>query len=72
MQPVNSEELLGVADRIYVMYNGKIVKELSKEEATSEKLFYYTAGGVKAMSAEYVTEPVAETKEKNKRFRLFL
>ncbi|MGN7482718.1 sugar ABC transporter ATP-binding protein [Priestia megaterium] len=41
------EELLGVADRIYVMYNGKIVKELSKEEATSEKLFYYTAGGVK-------------------------
>jgi simple sugar transport system ATP-binding protein len=23
------------------------VKELSKEEATSEKLFYYTAGGVK-------------------------
>ncbi|MEW4285149.1 sugar ABC transporter ATP-binding protein [Priestia koreensis] len=38
-------ELLGVADRIYVMYDGQIVKELTKEEATHENLFYYAAGG---------------------------
>jgi putative multiple sugar transport system ATP-binding protein len=31
-------ELLGMCDRIYVMNEGKIVGELSKEEATQEKI----------------------------------
>ncbi len=39
------DELVNMADRIYVMYNGKIVKELSKAEATYEQLFYYASGG---------------------------
>ncbi len=38
-------ELLGIADRIYVMYDGKIVKELTRAEATQENIFYYAAGG---------------------------
>ncbi|MBM7704761.1 sugar ABC transporter ATP-binding protein [Metabacillus iocasae] len=38
-------ELLGIADRIYVIYNGEFVKELSRAEATHEQLFYYAAGG---------------------------
>jgi simple sugar transport system ATP-binding protein len=40
-------ELLGIADRIYVMYDGEIVKELTREEATHETIFYYAAGGEK-------------------------
>ncbi|TYR79809.1 sugar ABC transporter ATP-binding protein [Priestia megaterium] len=39
-------ELLGIADRIYVMYDGRIVKELTREEATQETIFYYATGGV--------------------------
>jgi putative multiple sugar transport system ATP-binding protein len=31
-------EALGMADRIYVMNEGKIKGELSKEEATQEKI----------------------------------
>ncbi|WP_110111651.1 sugar ABC transporter ATP-binding protein [Bacillus sp. CGMCC 1.16541] len=38
-------ELIGIADRIYVMYNGAFVKELTRAEATHEQLFYYAAGG---------------------------
>ena len=41
-------ELLGIADRIYVMYDGKIVKELTRAEATQENTFYYAAGGRKS------------------------
>ncbi|MFC3883326.1 sugar ABC transporter ATP-binding protein [Bacillus songklensis] len=40
-------ELIGIADRIYVMYDGRIVKELSRREATQEIIFYYAAGGEK-------------------------
>ncbi len=38
-------EILGLTDRVYVMYNGTVVKELISEETTEEELLYYSAGG---------------------------
>ncbi|HLO12495.1 MAG TPA: sugar ABC transporter ATP-binding protein [Pseudoneobacillus sp.] len=38
-------ESLGIADRILVMCDGSIVKELSREEATQEKILLYASGG---------------------------
>jgi simple sugar transport system ATP-binding protein len=38
-------EILGLTDRIYVMYNGTIVKELVTKDTTEEELLYYAAGG---------------------------
>ncbi len=38
-------EILGMSDRIYIMYEGKIRGELSKDEATQEKILHYAAGG---------------------------
>ena len=38
-------ELLGMADRIYVMSEGKITGELTREEATQEKIMHYAMGG---------------------------
>lgn len=38
-------ELLGMCDRILVMYHGGIVKELYRGEATQEKILYYASGG---------------------------
>jgi simple sugar transport system ATP-binding protein len=38
-------EIVGISDRILVLFDGKIVKELSKEEATQEKLLLYASGG---------------------------
>ncbi len=38
-------ELLGIADRIYVLYDGRIVKELAASEASEEKLLFYATGG---------------------------
>jgi ribose transport system ATP-binding protein len=38
-------ELLGLSDRVLVMKNGKIVKELLKKEVTQEKIFLYASGG---------------------------
>ncbi len=37
-------ELLGMCDRILVMREGRIVHEVSREEATQEKILYYSAG----------------------------
>jgi ABC-type sugar transport system ATPase subunit len=34
-------EILGMSDRIIVMHEGKIKGELTKEEATSEKIMNY-------------------------------
>lgn len=39
------QEVLNIADRIYVMYDGELVKELSPEEATQEKILIYASGG---------------------------
>jgi ribose transport system ATP-binding protein len=46
---VSSElpELLGMSDRIYVMCEGKLTGELSREEATQEKIMKLaTLGGI--------------------------
>ena len=36
-------ELLSICNRIIVMHEGKITGELSREEATEEKIMYYAA-----------------------------
>ncbi|KGA96548.1 ABC transporter [Alkalihalobacillus alcalophilus ATCC 27647 = CGMCC 1.3604] len=38
-------EVLGITERIYVMYDGQIVTELKTEETTEEEILYYSAGG---------------------------
>lgn len=38
-------ELLAVADRIYVMYDGRVVHELPAAEADEETLLFYATGG---------------------------
>jgi ribose transport system ATP-binding protein len=38
-------EIIGMSDRILVMFNGRIVKELQRGEATKEKILYYASGG---------------------------
>ena len=40
-----NEELLSLADRIYVMYSGKIVAELVAAETSDEEIMYYSVGG---------------------------
>ena len=39
-------EILGLADRIYVMYNGRISKELDARVATEEEILSYALSGV--------------------------
>lgn len=39
------QEILGIADRILVMCDGQMVKQLSREEATQENIMYYASGG---------------------------
>ncbi|TPG71492.1 sugar ABC transporter ATP-binding protein [Brevibacillus laterosporus] len=39
------DEIVGIADRILVMYDGAFVKELSRAEATQETIMYYASGG---------------------------
>ena len=39
------QEAIGISDRILVMYNGQIVKEFSREEATQERILLYASGG---------------------------
>lgn len=38
-------EVLGMADRVLVMHEGKLAGELSKEEMTQEKIMHYATGG---------------------------
>ena len=38
-------EIIGLCDRVYVMYEGKITGELSKGELTQKKIMYYATGG---------------------------
>lgn len=38
-------EILGIADRTYVMYDGEIVKELEIANTNEEELLYYSTGG---------------------------
>lgn len=39
-------EILGVSDRILVIAEGKIAGELTREEATQEKIMMYATGGM--------------------------
>ncbi|MCA1065486.1 sugar ABC transporter ATP-binding protein [Rossellomorea aquimaris] len=39
------QEILAISDRILVMYDGRIVKELKNEEATQELILFYASGG---------------------------
>ncbi|WP_077619967.1 sugar ABC transporter ATP-binding protein [Bacillus sinesaloumensis] len=39
------DEIIRISDRILVMYDGEIVKELSREEATQDKILLYASGG---------------------------
>lgn len=39
------KEILSIADRIYVMYDGEIVKEFDVKDATEKELLYYSTGG---------------------------
>jgi ribose transport system ATP-binding protein len=43
-------ELIGLSDRIYVMYEGKVVGSLNAEEATEEKIMTLSSG--QPLSAE--------------------
>lgn len=38
-------EVLGMSDRVYVMREGRIIKELNRKEATQEKIIAYAMGG---------------------------
>jgi ribose transport system ATP-binding protein len=38
-------EILGMSDRILVMHEGRIAGELSREEATQEKIMWLATGG---------------------------
>lgn len=39
------EEVLGLSDRIFSIYNGKIAAEMKGSEATPERVMYYCTGG---------------------------
>lgn len=38
-------EILNVTDRLYVMYDGRIVKELVTRDTTEEEILFYSTGG---------------------------
>ncbi|RHW35736.1 sugar ABC transporter ATP-binding protein [Neobacillus notoginsengisoli] len=38
-------EILSITDRIYVMYDGRIVKELLTHETNEQEILYYSTGG---------------------------
>lgn len=38
-------EILGITDRMYIMYDGDIVKELKTAETNEEEILYYSTGG---------------------------
>ncbi|MGL3149026.1 sugar ABC transporter ATP-binding protein [Microbacterium sp. A82] len=46
------QELLGVCDRIYAMFHGRIVAEFSAAEATEETLTFHTAGAHEIAASE--------------------
>lgn len=60
------EEVLSLADRILVMYEGRIVREFTAEEADAETLGYYMTGGggTKLDGGDAITEtPAADAGE---------
>ncbi|GAA0355427.1 sugar ABC transporter ATP-binding protein [Alkalibacterium iburiense] len=41
------DEIMKITDRVYVIYDNKIVKELNTDETSEEELLYYSTGGSK-------------------------
>ncbi len=39
-------EILGMSDRVLVMFRGRLVAELTRDEATEERIAHYATGGV--------------------------
>ncbi|MEW5814872.1 MAG: sugar ABC transporter ATP-binding protein [Spirochaetota bacterium] len=54
-------EVLNMSDRIVVMYNGRIVKEFERDEATQESILSYAIGGGKE-AIKYAKEILREDK----------
>jgi len=52
-------EVLNMSDRILVMYNGRIVKEFARSDATQEMILSYAIGG-DAASLKYAKEILGE------------
>lgn len=40
-----TNEVMGISDRIYVMYDGKIAQELQTERTSEQEIMYYSTGG---------------------------
>ncbi len=40
-----TNEILGISDRVYVMYDGKIAKEFVTKDTSEDEILYYSAGG---------------------------
>ena len=40
-----TNEILAISDRTYVMYNGQIMAELKTSETSEEEIMYYSTGG---------------------------
>ncbi len=38
-------EIMGITDRTYVMYDGKIVKEVKTADTTEEEILFFSTGG---------------------------
>lgn len=38
-------EIIGITDRVYVLYDGKSVKEIQTNQTSEEELLYYSTGG---------------------------
>ncbi|MFZ5988525.1 MAG: sugar ABC transporter ATP-binding protein [Bacillota bacterium] len=38
-------EIIGISDRVYVMYDGTVVKELQTSDTNEEEILYYSTGG---------------------------
>ena len=43
-------EMIGLTDRIYVMYDGKVVKELDTKNTNEEEILLYSTGGLLTMN----------------------
>jgi simple sugar transport system ATP-binding protein len=38
-------EIIGITNRLYVLYDGQIVKEVETDETNEEELLFYSTGG---------------------------
>jgi simple sugar transport system ATP-binding protein len=40
-----TSEIMGITNRMYVMYDGQVTRELITSETNEEEILYYSAGG---------------------------